>query len=134
MSFIRIGVSLIACALAFGSSTPAAPDPVRDAQWHLDALHIDEAHKVTKGADVIVAIIDTGVDATHPDLVGSIVDGTDLTHDGPGNGTTDMSGHGTGMTGLIAAHGHALGIAPEAKVLAVRTATLDTGFGEGTHE
>jgi type VII secretion-associated serine protease mycosin len=128
-------VSLVrlATALALSLTITGPPgDPVRDAQWHLDYLHISDVRRISEGAGVTVAVIDTGVDTTHPDLTGSVVGGTDLTAEGPGGGRTDKSGHGTGMTGIIAAHGRAQGIAPKAKVLAVRIAATDNGFGEGT--
>src|SRR5262245_55779127 len=88
---------------------------IRDTQWHLQYLKIAEAHRITECAGITVAVIDTGVDATHPDLKGSVLPGRDFAT-GKGDGRRDVRGHGTGMAGLIAAHGHVLGIAPEAKV------------------
>ncbi|GFJ91308.1 hypothetical protein Prum_049500 [Phytohabitans rumicis] len=72
---------------------------------------------------MVVAVIDTGVDP-HPDLKDNLLPGTDAVS-GSGDGRLDMDSHGTGMAGLIAAHGSgpeagALGIAPEAKILPVR--------------
>jgi type VII secretion-associated serine protease mycosin len=97
--------------------TPS-PDPIRDSQWHLRFLHIDQAHQITRGAGVVVGLIDTGVD-NHPDLAGSVLPGADF---GPlkSDGRKDISGHGTAMAGLIAGHGRILGIAPEAKILPVK--------------
>src|SRR5690242_12069125 len=97
-----------------------ARDEIRDLQWHLDALHIDQAHGISTGAGVIVGVVDTGVDATHPDLAGSLLSGADFTRTAGGDGQEDIDGHGTAMAGLISAHGRATGIAPEAKVLPVR--------------
>ena len=71
--------------------------------------------------------------ATHPDLVGNVISGTRLQQcamnpNGVGNGQVDEVSHGTAMAGLIAGHGHGpahadgiLGIAPNAKILPVRT-------------
>lgn len=112
---------------AIGSSTslyglPAHADEWRDRQWHLDYLKIQQAHRLSTGSGVTVAVIDSGV-ADHRDLAGSVLSGTDFVKSG-GDGQTDLTGHGTSMAGLIAAHGAggrgALGIAPEAKILPVR--------------
>jgi type VII secretion-associated serine protease mycosin len=116
-----------ALALVAVAAPPAYADEVRDAQWHLDFLNVARAHRITQGAGVTVAVIDTGVDAGHRDLTGTILAGTDLTPTpvGKRDGRTDLDGHGTAMAGLIVAHGHgaesgALGIAPRARVLPVR--------------
>ena len=107
-----------ASAAAFG--TPAFAD-FRDDQWHLSYLNIDEAHRVSTGKGITVAVIDSGV-AQHPDLAG-VRSGTDLFKPG-GDGRTDLTGHGTSMAGLIAANGdgrkRALGIAPDAKIIPIR--------------
>jgi type VII secretion-associated serine protease mycosin len=111
-------------ALAFG--TPASADPVRDAEWHLAFLNVPEAHKYSQGDGVIVGVVDTGVDASHPDLTGNVLTGRDFTGV-PGDGLQDIDGHGTGMAGLIAAHGRVLGIAPKAKILPIRDGVSNLG-------
>src|SRR5262245_18065559 len=93
-----------AAVVTIGPVTPARADAVRDAQWHLPFLRVDEAHRISRGDGVVVAVIDTGVVETHPDLAGNVVPGTDLVDIG-GDGRRDDDGHGTGMAGLIAAHG-----------------------------
>jgi type VII secretion-associated serine protease mycosin len=117
-------LALVAAVLA-GAGTavfgaPALAD-VRDAQWHLQYLKIDEAHRISTGKGVTVGLIDSGV-AKHPDLSG-VVSGADFFKPG-GNGRTDLSGHGTSMAGLIGARGkgrqRALGIAPDVKILPIR--------------
>jgi type VII secretion-associated serine protease mycosin len=74
---------------------------------------------------VTVAVIDTGVDAEHPDLRGSVLAGIDAWSPGR-DGRRDTAGHGTAMAALIAGHGHGagagdgvLGVAPQAKILPV---------------
>lgn len=127
---------LLAATAIPAFSSAASSDPIRDAQWHLATLDVATAHTITKGRGVTVAVVDTGVDGTHPDLAGSVITGVDVTSDAQGNGLTDIDGHGTATAGLIAAHGRALGIAPEARLLSVRVsigiapfaANLSTGI------
>jgi type VII secretion-associated serine protease mycosin len=118
-------VVAIACATLCGSPAVAA-DKIRDEQWHLKFLNIADAHKISTGKGVTVAVIDTGV-AKHRDLDGSILEGADFTSD-KSDGTKDVDGHGTKMAGLIAAHGKdgsgALGIAPDAKIMPIRVLKL----------
>lgn len=109
---------------------PLLADPVRDAQWQLDYLRVAEAHALTTGEGVTVAVIDTGVDGRHPDLAANLVAGVDLTPEGQGDGRTDADGHGTAEAGLIAGNGRVLGIAPGAKIQSVRVAV--GGFASGT--
>jgi type VII secretion-associated serine protease mycosin len=102
----------------------AHADEIRDReQWVLDAVSAGQAWRVTRGRGVTVAVLDTGVDASHPDLAGAVTTGPDLIHKvAPNPGRV----HGTWMSSLIAGHGHGgaagmIGIAPEAHVLSVRT-------------
>ncbi len=120
-------LTLVVAMIASGPAMSAAADPISDGQWYVAALRLDEAHKLTKGKGVLVAVVDTGIDATHPDLVGSVVAGADTTRHGPGNGLTDDSGHGTGMAGLIVGHGRIRGVAPEATVVSIRAETAAGG-------
>ncbi|WP_020525730.1 S8 family serine peptidase [Catelliglobosispora koreensis] len=105
-------------------SNPAYADRYRDDQWHLPFLKISEVHKLSQGEGITVAVIDTGVDNKHPDLTNNVLPGLDVAMKGNGNGWGDEIGHGTGMAGLIAAHGRGsdgvLGIAPKAKILPIR--------------
>ncbi|MGH8882252.1 MAG: S8 family serine peptidase, partial [Stackebrandtia sp.] len=104
----------------------AHADSIRDQQWHLGSLNIAEAHEITRGKGVTVAVLDSGVDHRHPDLRGAVIKGHTYAG-GRADGWGDSDGHGTAMAGLIAGHGHgsghgagALGIAPEANILPVR--------------
>jgi type VII secretion-associated serine protease mycosin len=120
-----VATAFAAVALALVPAAPAQADSVREAQWHLPFLQVARAHAVSQGEGVVVAVVDSGVDAQHPDLVSNVLPGKDLIDPNAANGWTDNDGHGTGMAGLIAAHGHdngagALGIAPKAEILPIR--------------
>ena len=124
---LRRTAAAAAAMSALLASTPAAAiaDSVRDRQWHLSALKLDQVHEVTRGKGVTVALIDTGVKAQHRDLTGAIEPGIDVFPEASGDGRKDSDGHGTQMAGIIAARGHdqtsgVLGIAPAAKVLPIR--------------
>ncbi|TGY97163.1 type VII secretion-associated serine protease mycosin, partial [Streptomyces rhizosphaericola] len=118
------------CAAAVLALTPAAPahaDAIRDQQWALAALHTDRAWQTTKGAGITVAVLDTGVDGSHPDLVGQVLPGKDLVGFGAERGDPSWALHGTAMAGIIAGRGNGpgradgvLGIAPEVRILPVR--------------
>src|SRR6266508_4890869 len=114
--------------LLFTAGPSAYADSIRDRQWYLTYLKADQLHKITQGAGVTVAVIDSGVDGHHPDLAGNVLQGKDFIK--PGTGWTDTDGHGTAIASLIAGHGHGpghhdgiLGLAPAAKILPVRTGT-----------
>ncbi|WKU45077.1 type VII secretion-associated serine protease mycosin [Streptomyces sp. VNUA116] len=104
---------------------PAHADTIRSSQWHLDAMHADEMWETSTGAGVTVAVVDTGVDASLPDLQGQILDGKNFSGE-PGDAHTDPDGHGTGMAALIAGTGGrgsdtgAYGLAPGVKILPIR--------------
>ncbi|SCL35795.1 type VII secretion-associated serine protease mycosin [Micromonospora pallida] len=126
---LRRGVLAVAAGLTLitaGMPAPAAAAPPLEPQWHLDALRVAEAHRISTGEGVTVAVLDTGVYAEHPDLAGRVLDGTRLIGRDD-QGKVDERNHGTGVAGLIAARGggrgRALGIAPGAKILPVTIAT-----------
>jgi type VII secretion-associated serine protease mycosin len=106
---------------------PARADQRRDAQWYLKRLDIAAAHRMSEGAGVVVAVIDTGVHVDRADLEGAVLPGFDVTA-ASGDGRQDELGHGTAMAGVIAARGQGgdrglLGIAPRSRILPIRPAT-----------
>jgi type VII secretion-associated serine protease mycosin len=121
----QIATPLAGFVLITGSwVAPARADRYRDAQWYLKSLKVAEAQRISRGAGVTVAVIDSGVWAGHPDLQGAVLPGANVLGDG-GDGRKDINGHGTQMASIIAARGRSggrgiLGIAPEAKILPVR--------------
>lgn len=72
------------------------------------------------GDNVIVAVLDTGVKKDHPDLAANILQCKDATGSGVVEGCTDRNGHGTHVAGTIAANGKIKGVAPNAKLMAVK--------------
>lgn len=88
-------------------------------QWHLNMINWYDAGTppTTTG---IVAVVDTGVDYTHPDLVGKVILGKDFVEDD--SDPMDVAGHGTHVAGIIAARGAymAWGVSPNTKILAIR--------------
>ncbi|MGW9367923.1 S8 family serine peptidase, partial [Streptomyces albidoflavus] len=112
--------------------TVAHADGIRAQQWGLEALHAEDAWRTTQGEGVTVAVLDTGVDADHPDLERNVLDGKDLVGFGAGPGDRPWARHGTAMASVIAGHGHGpddgdgvMGVAPEAKILPVRVILED---------
>lgn len=96
-------------------------------QYAPERLNLPEAHKLATGSRVLVAVIDSGIDASHSDLAGAIVNSFDAA---AGNGAPHL--HGTGMAGAIAARRTTLGAAPRVGILAVRAFDPRSSGGEGT--
>lgn len=100
--------------------------------WAHEYLHIPQIWKDyrTAGKDVIIALIDTGLDVLHPDLKDAILpqsisidtSGIIDDHTYPADRLEDLSGHGTAMAGILAASGKNLvyGIAPQCRLLVVK--------------
>ncbi|MEZ0065747.1 subtilisin family serine protease [Streptacidiphilus sp. MAP12-20] len=130
-----VGGTVLAGALAVGAAPVAHADEARSAQW---ALRVYNAAKTvwphSTGKGVTVAVIDSGVRASHVDLTGQVLQGTDFAFGG--NGQTDHSpeGHGTCVASIIAAHGHGTngvngikGLAPDVKILPIGVGTGEAG-------
>jgi subtilisin family serine protease len=84
-------------------------------QYVIDTLRLTEAHQIARGERVAIAVIDSGVDATHPELAGRVVQSFDAV-----GGQFRPHEHGTGMAGAIVAHSQLLGVSPRADIYAVR--------------
>ncbi|HBB73762.1 MAG TPA: hypothetical protein DC048_04840, partial [Planctomycetaceae bacterium] len=112
------------------TTTDASSDPLRGALWGLDRLGVEPVWSVTTGADVDVAVLDTGV-AYHEDLAGLFGPGADFS-DAGGNGRNDGHSHGTHVAGTIAATARnargIAGVAPGVRIMPVKVLG-DTGSG-----
>ncbi|WP_170843035.1 type VII secretion-associated serine protease mycosin [Streptomyces oceani] len=88
-------------------------------------MQAEEMWKTSQGEGITIAVIDTGVDPTLPDLQGQVLKGKDFSTR-PGDAHDDYKGHGTGMAALIAATGAAgpkngsYGLSPKSKILPLR--------------
>ena len=106
-------------------------DPYRGLQRSLDALEIGEAHRSSTGRGVRVAVIDTGVEASHPELAGQVAEARDFV-----GGAAAGDRHGTAVAGIIASQaGNGLGIvgvAPGARILALRACAQQRSSGAGS--
>ena len=111
----------------FGQAQPPAPPAGDAAQYVVPKLHLLEAHRITNGDDVLVAVIDSKIDTSHPDLAGVIADEYDAL-----GGPAPAHMHGTGMAGAIAAHAKLVGVAPKVKLLAVRAFSGTADGAQGT--
>ncbi|CAM3517901.1 S8 family serine peptidase [Stackebrandtia soli] len=143
MGFSTKALTLLSgVAVAFAAAVPgvAFGDEVREDAWWFDELGVADAHEITRGYGVTIGVLDSGVDATHPDLEGSIDAGWSPWPGGE-DGLNDTIGHGTAMASLLVGHGHGdgnadgiLGIAPEARIISAGIAPngLVTEFGEST--
>ncbi|WP_411144204.1 type VII secretion-associated serine protease mycosin [Streptomyces sp. x-80] len=125
--------ALCSAVLAVLPAAPARADGIRAQEWSLEAMHTQDAWRTTKGDGITVAVLDTGVDADHPDLKGQVLPGKDLVGFGAGPGNPAWAQHGTAMSGIIAGHGHGagradgvLGVAPAARILPVRVILEDS--------
>jgi len=108
------------------STQQAAPNSAA-AQYVVSKLHLLEAHRITSGDDVLVAVLDSQIDTNHPDLAGVFADQFDVL-----GSPAPPHLHGTGMAGAIASHAKLLGVAPKVKLLAVRAFTGDRESAQST--
>ncbi|MGA8114923.1 MAG: type VII secretion-associated serine protease mycosin [Actinocatenispora sp.] len=111
---------------------PAAAAPARDEEWQLPLLHAEQAWKHSTGTGIEVAVLDSGVDATHPDLKGKVKPGIDLV-DGSTDGRKDLVGHGTSVADLIAGRrggDGVAGLAYDATILPVRVLDANNRYND----
>lgn len=111
------------------------PDPLSNRQWDMDQIHAPQARTVSAGKkSVLVGILDSGLDVTHPDLAGQVVASASASCVGgvanpdPAVWSNDVFGHGTHVGGIIAGARNGVGIvgvAPGVKLAAVKVIVDD---------
>lgn len=108
----------------FVESTMAVNDPYIGSAWHINKIGANAAWDSSTGAGVTIAILDSGIDAAHPDLKANLVAGRNVYDNN--TDTSDICGHGTAVAGSAAAltnNGVGVpGIAGAAKIMPVRIA------------
>ena len=115
-----------------------ATDPREGEQWDMALIHANEAHTVTDGSrNVLVGVLDSGIEASHPDLAPNIDAADSASCIGAGKPDTSpsswlptTSGHGTHVAGTIAAARNGVGIvgvAPNVRLASVKVVS-DDGF------
>jgi type VII secretion-associated serine protease mycosin len=125
---VTAGLPAVSVPGSPAASAPGIAQQVRaDEMPELRKIDVPAAWRVTKGAGVTVAVLDTGVDPTVPDLTGSVTTGPDYTLGADPPGYRPPHLHGTYIASLIAGHGSGpgrsggvIGVAPEARILSVR--------------
>jgi len=101
--------------------------PINAEQYAPQKLELPEAHRLATGNRVPIAVIDSEVDASHPDLAGAITANFEASAD-----AERPHPHGTGMAGAIAARRSMLGAAPGSGLLTVRAFSTRANTVEGT--
>jgi subtilisin family serine protease len=126
--------SAAACAVvaSTGALTPADPLAMH---WSYAALNLPAAWDIETGSpEIVIAVIDSGVDATHPDLAGAVAEGYDFVNDRIALAPVD--GHGTGVAGTAAARADngvgGVGACFECKVLPLQVIN-DAGIAVNSH-
>jgi subtilisin len=91
------------------------------ADWGHAVIGVPEAWKATKGKGATVAVLDTGIDSTHPEFAGRVKETKNFTRSRAGS--EDVNGHGTHCAGIVAAGENGfgvVGVAPEAELLVAK--------------
>lgn len=89
--------------------------------WQISAFSLPKAWDKTQGEGVVIAVIDTGCDLTHPDLIRNLLPGVNLIQ--PGKEPIDDNNHGTHSIGIICAENNdigVVGVAPKCKVIPIK--------------
>ena len=124
-SVVAAGAVLVVLSSTAAVGAGASNDRYFGQQWNLAQIGAEEAWAVSTGSGVLIGIVDSGVDASHPDLAGKIVAQADCVGGTCREGSArDRDGHGTAVAGVAAAHANngsgIAGVAPDARLLIAR--------------
>ena len=147
-------VTLVANLVSWGTATPSDADPCRypsshyegglgdkgtdplmNKQWGLERIKAPQAWKEgATGKGSVIAVLDGGVDLSHPDLRKNLIKGADFALTPGCPGPQDEDGHGTHLAGIAAAtKGNGIGVAgvaPNAKIMPVRVLSPEDSLQE----
>jgi len=102
----------------------ATNEPLFDKQWDKQVQNIPAAHSITRGEGSRVAVIDSGIDPSHPDLKHAVNENLSKNFTNDGGDYSDVDYHGTHVSGIIAANDHnnqgIVGSAPRTDLVALR--------------
>lgn len=125
--------------ISYGSENTAliksyikSKDDLSRSQWGNIAINLPSINGTYTGKDIIVAVLDTGVDGTHPELSGKLVDGYSTIDDKViyKDENSDFDGHGTHVSGIIASKENnqgITGVAPNAKIMPIKVLSSNGG-------
>jgi subtilisin family serine protease len=120
-------VEVVQSMNVFKTKAQASNDPYFKLQTNLQQMQINLAHGKATGRDIVIGIIDTGVDLEHPDLAGQISENENFAKAISGSFATDK--HGTAVAGVIVARRDnaqgIMGVAPDAKLVALKACWPD---------
>jgi subtilisin family serine protease len=117
------GLADVARQMRTLAATPQADPRV---PWGVARVGAPQEWTATQGDGATVGVIDTGIDATHPDLQGQVVGGVNILDAAHPDSWADDEGHGTHVSGTIAGKGAGLfGVAPKAKLYAIKVLDKD---------
>ena len=122
---------LAGTGLVASAALPAVAATSVQQTWHADQARVPDARSAGRGGDgVLVAVLDSWVDRTHPDLAGRVLAGADCLGGTctAGPASSDPCDHGTHVSGTVAAT--SFGVAPRATLLPVRVLAYDPPTGE----
>ena len=115
------------------TDTVQEDDPYLHLQYGIESMQVREAHRFARGEGVKIAIVDTGLDATHPELASSVASLEDFVGDGAPLANGEV--HGTAVAGVIASAANngigIIGVAPEARILSLRACWDEPRSGGG---
>ena len=128
---LRIDDDLTITAVAGkGGGKPQPPQPAQQTQWGVTRIGAPSAWALTTGASVKVAVIDTGIDLKHPDLVDNIAGGVNCINSR--KSAADDNGHGTHVAGIIAAANNTIGVVGVGPSIRLYSVKVLNSSGTGT--